>query len=264
MISPSVYAFDHFGTTEADEHWLAEVAVDFSYADAVQFAASLEAVSRGAAGTFSVRVGGTSHQADGTALLTFPVASSSSWAEGIASVGRVVARGVQLFKLTASAATQDAFVEINAGSLTILAEVIKAPLVFKMPGVDVYLGDVRGDGTPEYQIAPNRDWRLVGEDEAYRQSLRRRFMTNPGEYKNKPDYGAGLAGAVKSPGGRSNRDGLAAKLKQQALADTRTKRVISVTVAPFATNGIEYAVVVERRGGDGSAITVSDRIPGEG
>jgi phage baseplate assembly protein W len=263
MITPSVYTFDHFGTTEAAEHWLAEVEVDFSYADAVQFSASLEAVSRGAGGAFSVRVGGTSRQADGVALLSLSSAASSSWLEGIASIPRAVSRGIQLFKLTASAATQNSLVEINAGSLTIWAEVIKAPLVFKMQGVDIYLGDVRGDGTPEYDITPNRDWRLVGEDEAYKQSLRRRFMTNPGEYKNKPDYGAGLSGAVKSAGTRSNRDGIAAKLKQQALADSRTRQVISVTVTPFATNGIEYAVVVERRGGDGTPLTVSDRIPGE-
>lgn len=263
MLTSLVYPFDHFGTTEAAEHWLAEVEVDFTYADAVKFAASLEAVTWGEAGTFSIRVGGESHAIDGVMLLTLAASASSTWVEGRASVTRVVSRGKQLFKLTTTSAVQDSLAEINAGTLTIWAEVVAAPLVFKMLGVDVYLGDVRGDGTPEYEVAPDRDWRLVGEDEAYKQSLRRRFMTNPGEYKNKPDYGAGLSGAVKGPGTRSNRDGIASRLKQQALADLRTKRVISVTVTPFATNGIEYAVVVERRGGDGSPITVSDRVPGE-
>lgn len=131
------------------------------------------------------------------------------------------------------------------------------------PGVDIWLGDVNGSGTPEMIVTPSRDWLLAGAEEAYKQSLRRRFITNPGEYKNKPNYGAGLSGAVKSPGTRSNRDGIAANLRQQALLDHRTRRVISVNVRQFATNGIEYDVVVEMRGGDGTPITVSDRVPGE-
>lgn len=130
------------------------------------------------------------------------------------------------------------------------------------PGVDIWLGDIDGSGTPETTTTPAKDWLLAGAEEAYKQSLRRRFLTSPGDYKNKPDYGAGLMAAVKIASTRSNRAKIASALKQQALLDHRTRRVISVTVDVFATNGIHYSVVVEMRGGSGAPLTISDHITG--
>lgn len=263
MTTPQIHPFAHFATTEAGEYWLAEVTVDFSAYDAVSLAASLAAVTRGVGGTFRIRIGGASHAADGTQIVEFPVEASDSWVGGISFAPRVVARGTALFKLTASSLLQDSVAEINAGSLTLWAQPTVPPLVFKMAGVDIWLGDSKNDGTPEYIVGPTRDWTLAGEEEAYRQSLRRRFAASPGEYKLKPGYGAGLRAAVKSRGRSSDIDSIKNRMRVQAMIDPRTKRVVSVDANWFGTNGIKYTIVVEWVGDPSSPLSISDEITGE-
>jgi hypothetical protein len=84
MTEPQVYAFDHFGTTEAGERWIAEVSVDFSAYDAVQFAASLEAVVRGAGGSFHVKVGGAARATGGLTTIDLPGDGSGARGGGLA------------------------------------------------------------------------------------------------------------------------------------------------------------------------------------
>lgn len=264
MTTIQAYPFDHFATTEAGERWLAEVAVDFTAFDAVQFAASLEAVTRGVGGTFRIRLGGTSRTVDGMGLLTFPADSSSEWIGGLVDVPRVVARGTVLFKLTATSSSQDSVAEINAGTLTLWVEDTNTPLVFKMLdqlGVDIWMGDDAGDGVPNYNVLPSGDWRLVSGREAVKQSLRRRFMTSPGEWATKPDYGAGLRAAVKSRARQSDIDDIVNRLRSQAMKDTRVLAVLSVTATRLGTYGIAYRIVVQLKGDDGTPLEVTDNIP---
>jgi hypothetical protein len=262
MTSALAYPFDHFGTTEAGECWLSEVTADFTAYDAVKVAASLEGVFRGAAAVFRIRIGGTSKTVDGLAALTIPRGASSFWAEDLAYLTRIVLRGRVLFKLTVQATTQDSFAECNAGTLTIWAQEVPPPLVFRMPGVDIWLGDTNGSGAPETVVTPARDWLLATQEEAYKQSLRRRFVTSPGEYKLKgAGYGAGLREAVKRRGRQCDLDEIKTTLRAQAMKDKRTRRVVSVDTSWFGATGIKYSIVVEPIFSS-SPLTISDEIAG--
>lgn len=262
MLTPLVYPFDHFGTTEADERWLSEITVDFSAYDAVQVAASLEGTFQGEASTFRIRIGGASRAVDGLAALVLPVAASSSWDEGLVALPRIVLRRRVLFKLTCQSSVQDSFAEVNAGSLTLWPESVAPPLVFRMTGVDIWLGDIDGSGVPETLVTPARDWRLATEEDAYKQSLHRRFITGPGEYTAKgAGYGAGLRAAVKKRGRQCDLDEIKTTLRAQALKDSRTKRVVEVSAERFGAEGIKYTIIVEPIFSS-STLTVSDEISG--
>lgn len=263
MTTPTVYAFGHFATTEAAEHWLAEVEVDFTeLGDAVQFAASLEAVTRGDAGSFRIRMGGSSMAADGVEIVEFSTLASEEWAEDIAFAQRVVTRGVQLFKLTGEVSVQDTLAEINAGSFTLWAEPTEIPLVLRMIGVDIWMAKTETSSL-EYTVTPSRDWQLVSGKEAYRQSLIRRFLTSPGEYRNKPDYGAGVRAAVKARGRQVDLDDISTRLRSQALKDERTARVLDVAVERIGNYGIKFTVKTQMTGDDGSDVTITDTISSE-
>lgn len=109
---------------------------------------------------------------------------------------------------------------------------------------DIYF-DVSAATGPDYSVTPAGDWLPVSGDEALRQSLLRRFITNPGEWLTKPDYGAGGRAFLKAKGTKSERDAFAQRLRAQALKDDRVEKVGEVAVERFADGGTKFRVQIE-------------------
>lgn len=96
-------------------------------------------------------------------------------------------------------------------------------------GNDIWLDLADGKG-PNLIVTPAGDWKLAGGYDAYRQSLIRRFVANPGDWATKPGYGAGGKAMVKASTNSSNIDAFRERLRAQALSDKRTARVEYVNV----------------------------------
>lgn len=253
----------HFASTETGERWLAELSVDFSNSAAVDVAASLAGVFRGAAVAYRIRIGGTSGTVDGFEVLNLELPDLADWTEGIVRMPKLVARGVALFKLTVQVADAETLAEVNAATLTLWVSPRVPPIVRPLMsdlGIDIWMGDNDGSGAPDTNVTPAGDWKLVSGREAIRQSLQRRFETTPGEYATKPDYGAGLLAAVKSRGRRSDLDAIKNRLQAQALKDERVTGVLSVKVDPLGSYGLRYSVVVKVKGDGDEPLEIFDNL----
>lgn len=112
--------------------------------------------------------------------------------------------------------------------------------------IDIWL-DVSAAVGPDYVVTPAGDWLTVSGHEALRQSLLRRFITNPGEWQTKPQFGAGGRAFVKAKNTKAARDAFAQRLREQALIDTRVEKVLDVKVEQFA-GGSKFSVVVTPKG----------------
>lgn len=243
------------------ERWLAETSVDFTYTDAVDLAASLAGVFRGSQGIYRVRLGGTSEHVDGLEILRLLVLPSSVWVEELVRAPRLTVRGVALFKLTV-VSMDGAFTEVNGATLTLWVTERTPPIVGPLVsdlGIDIWMGD-DGAGSPDYNVTSAGDWRLVNGREAVKQSLRRRFMTTPGEWATKPDYGAGLLAAVKSRARTTDLADIENRLRAQSLKDERVLRVLSVTVEKLGTYGIKYSVKVQLKGDENEPVEIADNL----
>lgn len=104
--------------------------------------------------------------------------------------------------------------------------------------------DVSAAVGPDYVVTAYGDWLPVTGDEALRQSLLRRFITNPGEWKTKPEYGAGGRAFLKEKSTKSTRDAFARRLREQALKDTRVQSVDDVTYDLFDDGGTRWTVKI--------------------
>lgn len=107
-------------------------------------------------------------------------------------------------------------------------------------------------------LVPNRrgDWLIVSGVEALRQSLIRRFITNPGEWATRPDYGAGARRFIKKRNDAAARAQLAERLRSQALRDPRVASVEAVIVEPGAAGVLRIMVRVNAKGAPARAIPV--------
>lgn len=99
-------------------------------------------------------------------------------------------------------------------------------------------------GTPDYVPNAAGDWTLVTELEALRQSLLRRTITNPGEWKTKPNYGVGARQYIKAKNTAANRAELEARIRSQYLQDPRVESIDSVTITQPFDDGLSIVVVV--------------------
>src|SRR5262245_52711265 len=107
--------------------------------------------------------------------------------------------------------------------------------------VDLYFDVAEATG-PDYFVTGPGDRLTVGGDEAYRQSLLRRFITNPGEWQTKPQYGAGGREFVKGKSTKATRDAFMQRLRAQSLMDPRTASVLAVNAESFADgSGWKYS-----------------------
>lgn len=126
------------------------------------------------------------------------------------------------------------------------------PVVVNAPGdnligTDIWLDVTKGSG-PDRHVTAHGDWLLVKGREALRQSLLRRYLTNPGEWASKPDYGAGARMFVKAKNVKAARDELTTRIRQQSLKDPRVAAVDKVTIAWTATGRINVDVHVIPKG----------------
>lgn len=117
----------------------------------------------------------------------------------------------------------------------------------KLYGVDLYY-DVREGSQVDTHVTPAGDYLTVTGLTAYKQSIIRRMISDPGEYARFPDYGAGLRRMVKERANSANIAAMQARVKAQAMKDDRTARVIDV-VFEFIDDGVKLLLVVEPKAG---------------
>ena len=89
-------------------------------------------------------------------------------------------------------------------------------------------------------MAAHCDYETVDGLENYRQSLIRRIIVRPGEYRLRPDYGAGLISYVKKPFTSTNRAEIVKRITSQVAQDRRTEKVVSVSIETVTFNNINY------------------------
>lgn len=120
-------------------------------------------------------------------------------------------------------------------------------------GVDIWFDVAAADpitGQANYVISPAGDFTIVTGREALRQSLIRRTITSPDEWKLLPDYGCGARQYVKAKNTAARRAELETRIRAQYLRDKRVLRVDTATVTPLSDGsaGIRISVIVTPRG----------------
>lgn len=120
-------------------------------------------------------------------------------------------------------------------------------------GEDIYFDIAAPDvelGEADYIITPTGDWLTVTGEEALRQSLIRRIVTNPGEWATKPNYGVGARQYVKAKNTKTTRAELESRIRAQFLFDQRVERVDLVVVEQLedGSAGVKIEVHVTPRG----------------
>lgn len=115
---------------------------------------------------------------------------------------------------------------------------------FDIGASDVNLGE--GD----YVVTAGGDLTVATGREALRQSLMRRYITNPGEVPTLPDYGAGAAQYVKAKNTAAVRAELAGRIRAQSLRDPRVASVDQSIVEQLddGSPGIRISVLITPKG----------------
>jgi phage baseplate assembly protein W len=117
-------------------------------------------------------------------------------------------------------------------------------IYFEIAAPDVTLGEA------DYVITPTGDWLTVTGEEALRQSLIRRLITNPGEWATKPNYGVGARQYVKAKNTPATRAELETRIRSQFMIDPRVASVDLVVVAQLADGsaGVKIEAHITPRG----------------
>jgi phage baseplate assembly protein W len=97
-------------------------------------------------------------------------------------------------------------------------------------GDDIWF-DLGASGGPNTIVTPAGDWKLVSGREALRQSLIRRLLTIPGQWKAKPGYGCRLLEMLRRKGTASNLESMRTSCRAACLADQRVASVLEVTIS---------------------------------
>jgi phage baseplate assembly protein W len=133
-----------------------------------------------------------------------------------------------------------------------LTEAEIAAQVGKFFGSDIWFDVSQPDqtGHANYVITPAGDVTMVTEHEALRQSLIRRYLTNPGDWKTAPNYGAGCRQYVKGKNTAAARAELESRVRAQSLRDPRVLTVDLATVTPLedGSPGIRLSVKITPKG----------------
>lgn len=99
-------------------------------------------------------------------------------------------------------------------------------------GEDIWF-DVSDGARANTIVTPAGDWQSVSGNEALRQSLRRRTITKPGEWKTKPNYGVGATEYVKQKDTPAMRAELAGRIRSQYMLDQRVESVDEISFEKF-------------------------------
>lgn len=81
-------------------------------------------------------------------------------------------------------------------------------------------------------VTASGDYQLVDGPENLRRALLRRYITTPGTYRLRPDYGAGLGDYLKKPMTKANLDELTVRMREQTARERRVDKVIEITLTP--------------------------------
>ena len=127
-----------------------------------------------------------------------------------------------------------------------------AAQVSRFFGTDIWFDVTTPDqtGQANYVITPSRDITVVTGREALRQSLLRRYLTNPGDWKTAPGYGAGARQYVRGKNTAAERVELESRVRAQSLRDPRVLTVDLATVTPLSDGspGIRLSVKITPKG----------------
>lgn len=96
-------------------------------------------------------------------------------------------------------------------------------------GSDIWF-DVTQGVQADLAVTAGGDWVPVSDDEALRQAVIRRIITNPGEWQTLPDFGAGARLFLKAKNTPSARQELEERIRGQLSQDVRVGRVTQVVV----------------------------------
>lgn len=111
---------------------------------------------------------------------------------------------------------------------------------------DLLLGkDILFDG--DLRLNSAGDYVLLSGLEAVRQSIYRRLLTRPGEYRVRPEYGVGVMEFVKKRRTRSTFDVLRQRVVDQLSFDTRIDEVVDVVIDNIE-DGIKIGIVIRVNG----------------
>ncbi len=99
----------------------------------------------------------------------------------------------------------------------------------------------------DFDVNAAGDFVLLEGLEAVRQSIYRRLMTRPGEFKLRPEYGVGVINFVKKRRIQSTVDQLRQRIVDQLSLDTRIAEVLDVVVEQI-TDGLKVGIVVRVAG----------------
>lgn len=85
-------------------------------------------------------------------------------------------------------------------------------------------------------IGLDGDYQLLEGKAALKQAILHRLMTRPGEFRLRPDYGAGIPDYVKKPSTASTVAELTTAIKVQLAKEPRVGKVESVSISKTATS----------------------------
>lgn len=120
-------------------------------------------------------------------------------------------------------------------------------------GEDIWLDIAAPDvqlGEAGYVITAGGDTAVATGREALRQSLMRRYITDPGEAPTMPDYGAGATQYIKAKNTPAVRAELEGRIRAQTLRDSRVESVQLAIVEQLddGSDGIRISVLVVPKG----------------
>jgi phage baseplate assembly protein W len=98
----------------------------------------------------------------------------------------------------------------------------------------------------DYRVTPHGDYLTIEQEEALKQDVYHRLITNPGEYKFRPDYGCGVRAAVNGRMGQAEIDALTNRIRENLLQDPRVTGV-SVTLSAI-DEGVSIALAIVAKG----------------
>jgi phage baseplate assembly protein W len=117
-------------------------------------------------------------------------------------------------------------------------------------GEDIWF-DVTEGARANMIVTAAGDWQMVSGITALRQSLLRRTITRPGEWKTKPTFGVGAQEYVKAKDTPAMRAELAARVREQYLQDQRVESVDQVVIEKIVDGigpGLRLNVIYTPRG----------------
>jgi hypothetical protein len=249
----------HYGTDLAAEDWIADLAIDLTADTATTVELMLSGVFLASTPDlpyeFRLRKGGGERAADGQEILLLVGqgvtqsqinAGGSGIGQGYTLVDLLPINGPTLLKLTGRSGIAGQAIQMRGGMLRALqstAEVRKMGISQPL-GTDIWFDVLASDGEPNTMVTPAGDWKLVSGRTAVVQSLTRRYLTSPGEWKTLPNYGAGLRAACHRRARQADLDALANAIKHQSMLDDRVKSVGDVLIQRIGANAVKFTVTV--------------------